>query len=95
MITTGRVPNGATSVVQVATSGTRATTAQLFGLRESARITTRCPIARAGRNRTFTCTARLRAGAWTLTTRATVAGVVVAESVARVRVTAPARSARR
>jgi predicted phage tail protein len=93
--TMGTVPTGATSVMQVATKSGRAATAFGFAKGESARVTTRCSIRRTGRTRTFTCRARLGAGNWTLTTEAKAGSVVVAESVRRIRVKAPALSTRR
>jgi hypothetical protein len=84
---------GATSVVQVASSGRSRATASVFGMRQSARTVTRCPITTTSRTRTYTCRVRLRTGTWTLTTRATAGSVVVAQSVSRVRVKAPQRIA--
>jgi hypothetical protein len=90
VVTTGPVPMGATSVVQVASSGRSRATASVFGMRQSARTVTRCPITTTSRTRTYTCRVRLRTGTWTLTTRAKAGSVVVAQSVSRVRVTAKA-----
>jgi hypothetical protein len=93
VVTTGPVPKGATSVVQVASSGRSRATASVFGMRQSARTVTRCPITTTSRTRTYTCRVRLRTGTWTLTTRAKAGSVVVAQSVSRVRVKAPQRIA--
>jgi uncharacterized delta-60 repeat protein len=90
VVTTGTVPPGATSVVQVANYGGRTANAFSFGMRESARITTRCAIVTTSGARTFTCRARLGAGTWTLTTQARAGSVVLAQSVRRVRVKARA-----
>lgn len=93
VVTTGTVPPGATSVVQKANYGGRTADAFAFGMRESARITTRCAIVTTSGARTFTCRARLGAGTWTLTTQARAGSVVLAQSVRRVRV--KARTAQR
>lgn len=81
-VTRGRLPAGATSVTQAATS-TRVTSG-------SARSNARTTLRTRGRCTTvkgaYTCTIRLGAGRWTITTRALAGSTVVASSVKRVRI---------
>lgn len=88
-ITTGRVPQGATSVRQVA----RPSAASLGrGSWANALITTTCPITGQDSARTFSCSMRLGSGRWVLTTQARNGAMVVASSARRVVVTAAART---
>jgi glycosylphosphatidylinositol phospholipase D len=88
VVTTGVVPAGATSVVQLATRRSPRAGQQVPGMREAARRAAPCSIRGTGSARTFTCTMRLAPGQWTLTTRARGGGVVLAQSVTRVGVKA-------
>ena len=72
---TGTLPQRATRVVQIARSQTGAT-----------RPRTTCRITARGSTRDFTCTVRLGAGRWILTTQALRGSTVVADSAIRVRV---------
>ncbi len=72
---TGTLPQGATRVVQIARRQTNATRARA-----------KCSITARGRSRDFTCTVRLGAGRWTLTTQALRGSTVVADSAMRLRV---------
>jgi hypothetical protein len=92
IVTTGVVPPGATSVVQIARSG-RAAASLSRGPRAAARVATNCPITTAGTTRTFTCRTRLGTGAWTLTTEARAGSTVVASTSRRVVVKAARRTA--
>jgi hypothetical protein len=90
VITTGRVPQGATAVVQVARP--RASSLSR-GFLSNARVTTKCPISGRGSARTFTCRIRLGSGRWLLTTQARNGATVIASAASRVVVKAPARTA--
>lgn len=82
VVTTGLVPDSATSVMQVATRGARQAEHRSSA---TTRVTTRCAITASGSRRTFRCTTRLPAGRWTLTTQAMAGSTVVAQSVRAVR----------
>lgn len=83
-VTTGTVPSGATSVVQIATGGAASMSRLGLGRWANARVVTRCPITAHGATRTFTCTTKLGPGRWTLSTQARNGATVVASSVRRV-----------
>ena len=83
VVSTGAVPDGATSVVQLASTGSGQ---MALGARARARVATRCPITSSGTQRTYRCSARLHAGRWTLVTQAKAGSTVIAQSVTRVRV---------
>ena len=91
IVTTGQVPDDATSVVQIARGG-GAAAGLSRGAWASARVASNCPIATAGTSRTFTCRTRLGTGAWVLTTEARRGSVVVASTTKRVVVKAAART---
>jgi hypothetical protein len=93
VVTTGTVPSGATSVVQTASGGASSTSRPGVSRRANARVITRCPITTHGATRTFTCTSKLGAGRWTLTTQARNGATVVAASVRRLVVKAATRTA--
>jgi hypothetical protein len=78
--TTGPVPEGATSVVQVAAGGTSSLERRSAGLWANARITNKCRISNTGAGRVFTCATRLRAGTWVVTTEARNGATVIASS---------------
>ncbi|MBU6363251.1 MAG: hypothetical protein KGQ95_03430 [Acidobacteria bacterium] len=87
-VSKGRLPAGATSVTQAATS-TRVTSGSArSNARTTLRTRGRCTTAKGA----YTCTIRLAAGRWTITTRALAGRTVVASSVKRVRI--PRASAR-
>ena len=86
--TSGSVPAGATQVVQIATRGAMRTGAASSRTSAEGRAVTRCRISSASAGRTYTCSLRLTAGTWLLTTLAKAGSVVIAESVRRVRVPA-------
>jgi hypothetical protein len=88
--TSGRVPEGATRVVQIANGGR---SQMALGAHTSARVTTTCKITTTGSTRTYTCKARLGGGKWTLTTQAKAGARVIAQSVKHVRVRAAKRTA--
>jgi hypothetical protein len=81
--TTGTVPTDATRVIQTATLSL------LRGARLSTRVTTRCPITTRNAVRRYRCELRLGAGAWVITTKALNGSTVVAETVRRVKLSAP------
>ena len=82
VITTGSVPDGATSVVQIATRvGSKADRA-----RSATRVSTTCAIIVKGSTRTYRCSVHLPGGRWTLTTQAKAGTKVVARSVKQVAV---------
>ena len=83
IITTGTMPQNATSVVQVARTGAIALSRGLSTW-ANARVTTKCPIAGQGTTRVFTCRTRLGAGTWVLTTQARNGATVVASTSRRV-----------
>jgi len=84
-VTVGLVPDGATSVVQLASTGASGAGQQALA-RATARVRARCPITTDGTQRTYRCTTHLGNGNWTVTTRAMNGSTVVAQSVRRVRV---------
>ena len=92
VVTTGRVPDGATSVVQVARTGAAALS-RVAGLGVNARVITKCSITTRGSKRVFACRARLSAGTWVITTQARNDTGVVASKVHRVVVRAMTRTA--
>jgi hypothetical protein len=87
IVSTGLVPDGATSVVQVASGGAGGTAAHAMA---AARVARQCTITTRGSTRTYRCSMRLGAGRWTLTTQARAGTTVIAQSVRRV-VVAPVR----
>ena len=95
LITTGVVPDGATSVVQIARGGSAQMSLPQMALRPRAtlRVATNCPITSKGVARTYTCKARLAAGMWTLTTQARAGSTVVAQVATRARMKATKRVA--
>jgi hypothetical protein len=95
MITTGVAPDGATSVVQIATGGSAQMSLPWMasGTRSTVRVATRCPITSKGVARTYTCSARLATGTWALTTQARAGSTVVAQVVAHARMKATKRTA--
>lgn len=93
-VTTGVVPDGATSVVQSAVSGGATSTEVLRRrARAQARVATRCPITTVGSTRTYRCQLALRTGRWTLVTQAKNGATVVAQSIRVVTVRHAARLA--
>jgi hypothetical protein len=92
IITTGQVPDEATSVVQVAHTGAGALSRGL-SIWAHARVITKCPITGQGSARVFTCSTRLGAGTWVLTTQARKGSTVVASTSRRVAVKATTRAA--
>ena len=96
LITTGVAPDGATSVVQIATDGSSAQMSlpqMALRPRATVRVATNCPITRKGVTRIYTCKARLGAGTWMLTTQAKAGSTVVAQVVAHARMKATKRMA--
>ena len=81
-VTRGRLPAGATSVTQAATSTRVVSRSARSHARKTLRTRGRCTTAKGG----YTCTIRLAAGRWTITTRALAGRTVVASSAKRVRI---------
>lgn len=86
----GIVPNGATTVIQIAEGRAQSTARWLFAGTPKITVRKRCAIAPAAGRRTFTCALNLPPGRWTVTTRALSGSATIARSVARVRVKARA-----
>jgi hypothetical protein len=95
LITTGVAPDGATSVVQIASGVSAQISLSQMALRPRAtvRVATKCPITSKGVARSYTCKARLGAGMWALTTQARAGSTVVAQVATRARVKATKRTA--
>ena len=92
LVTTGIVPEGATSVVQSGISGGATSTETLRRrARAHAKATTRCPITTSGTTRTYRCQLSLGKGRWTLVTQAKAGATVVAQTVRVVTVRRTAR----
>ena len=94
IVTTGVVPEGATSVVQVARTGAAALS-RPAGIWANARVITKCPITVRGSTRVFACRTHLAAGAWVITTQARHGTTVLASVSRRVVVKAALRTVRR
>lgn len=92
VITTGPVPDGATSVVQIATGGMARMRSLAHARSTGARVSTNCSIAQRATARSYTCRARLGAGTWALTTEARAGRQVIASASRRVTI-APVRRA--
>ena len=93
-LTTGLVPDGATSVVQSAISGGAASAAVLRRrTRTHARLAATCPIVTTGSTRRFTCRLVLGTGRWTLVTQGRSASGAVAQSLRVVTARRMARTA--
>ena len=93
-VTVGLVPDGAASVVQLASTGASGAARQSFARSAAlARMHAPCPISTDGATRTYRCSLHLGGGNWTVTTRAMNGSTVVAQSVRHVRVKARVRRA--
>ena len=92
VVTTGRVPDGATRVVQVAHTGAAALS-RVAGFGMNTRVITKCLITTRRSKRVFACRARLSAGTWVIITQARNDAGVVASRSHRVVVQAMRRTA--